>query len=171
MDFSTEDISRLYGQYLFVVAQDDLTEIEQASEIKNENYPEPADDQSVLDFSIVTSGSAIDWKLKQTSQLVLVLSQKEFTDKSLTGFLKQCIIEAAVNTDQVGFGILDPTAESWNFSDLPVSFAWVFGTTLSPQTITLNDNTLFIHPPLAGLLEDGEKKKALIQQLQAFAKK
>lgn len=171
MEFSTEDISRLYGQYLFIVAQDHLPEIIEPGNINIENHPESTEKQSVPDFSILTEGSVVEWKLKPTSQLVLVLSQQEFSDRSLTGFLKNCIVEAAVNTEHVGFGILDPTASSWNFSDLPVPTAWVFGTSFSPQMIRLNERTLFIHPTLTSLKENIELKNALIQQLQAFAKK
>ncbi|MDX2247502.1 MAG: hypothetical protein SF052_12030 [Bacteroidia bacterium] len=169
MEFTTEDISRLYGQYLFIIEKEDIPATEPVIEIQNEKNPEETVVPPLPDFSVLTSGSPIEWKLRPTSKLVLVLSRKEFADKTLTGFLKTCLDEAGINTTLAGFGIMDETAVSWNFTDVPVTHAWVFGINFPTPEAAIGGKIFFIHPSLEMLKQKSEIKADLIRQLQAFA--
>ena len=57
----------------------------------------------------------------------MILTEEEFKDRSLTQKLKEAALASEVSLDQVGFGIYDPKASSWNFSDMPFGIALVFG--------------------------------------------
>ncbi|MEZ4825074.1 MAG: hypothetical protein R3C61_02095 [Bacteroidia bacterium] len=165
MQLSHEDIARLYGQYLFIIPEELAANEENITINKEEHTPEPVTPLPVPDFSVLKRGAKVEWKLKPDSQLVLVLSVADFSDKKLTGFLKTCIDAAGVQTAHVGFGIFDPAAESWDLSDIPVKRGWFFGADLPFDQAEVGENKLFFHPPLSKLYQDEALKAKLISQL------
>jgi hypothetical protein len=179
MKLDISDLKRLYGPVLFVLAEEEVKENEVPLTEETEPQPEvekaavseiSETDEKPAEEAIppeLLQGSPVDWKLKKNATVAFVMDLQEFKNRHLTGFLKTAMQEAQIPLDQVGFGIIDSQANSWNFSDLPVERVWVFGTSVSfrPGPWQMDQKLLYIHDTLTILIQDQSKKDLFIQQL------
>lgn len=155
MHLTPQDVKRLYGSILFRLpeqvmtapaAEESAAPQPPAQEPTTRPEPEPAP----TDW--LTQGSAITWKMRDGARLALVLTQAEFSNRELTGQLKQAVVAAGIAPGEVGFGIYDPQAEAWNFSDMPVPQAVIFGACAGKLTeaVDLDGQKLYPAPLLSG---------------------
>ena len=198
MKLDITDLARLYGSQIFLVegeeeivnpeekknevkSSSDSIETEKKVEAKAETpkeevisepkqIPEPETPkvQAIEIPATLTKGSQVAWKLKAQASMAFVMDANEFKDRSLTGFLKQCIDAAAVDTAKVGFGVINSAAGEWNFSELPVEKVWVFGTSspFFPNPFVIGGKNLFVYEKLATVINHPEQKAHFIQQLK-----
>jgi hypothetical protein len=178
MEFTPDDVKRLYGARLFVMPEDRvelLPSVEPTTNLPAEE-PSPQEKEPAvvapppLDPQMFRQGSAIDWKMKANANLALLLPAAEFANRELTGLLKQAVLDAGINVARIGFGIYDDQAESWNFSDMPVSVAVVCGGCGGRLSAPLNvdQKELFPAPALAEAHRDlalKETLKAVLRQV------
>ena len=124
MDFSQQDLRRLYGKQFFLIPEElegQKTPIQEpkaniSSEETLPNQPEEVAPK-LPDW---LGDQAIDWKLKPQARVAFVLQESEFTNRDLTTFFKGKVVEAHIDLKEIGFGVLPPAAAGWNFSDSPV---------------------------------------------------
>ena len=169
MEFTSSDILRLYGKQIFI-----LPNVPSASEeeslIEEENTPEtepPVKEFGRPDTSFLTNGNPIDWKMKPESKLALILRSDEFSNKELTGILKKAILEAGVDTRQVGFGVLEKESTQWNVTDMPVSAGLMFEESPLEQGIfEVENKKIFFVKKLAQLKDSADEFKALVGNLK-----
>ncbi len=123
MQFTPEQVKRLYGPILFQLP---LTEREQVENVAEEPatvlQPAPA-----IDSTPFVTGEPPVWKTKPNARFGMVLTQEEFRDRTLTKKLKDAVLSAGISLDQVGFGVYDQSLDSWNFSEMPFESAVIFG--------------------------------------------
>ena len=108
MDFTTTDVKRLYGPIFFEVQEEEEAQDTISSKDK-------------VDISVFTQGPLVDWKLKSASSIALVIHEREFSNKTLTTFLKQAMIEAGIPLEKVGFGVISGNEKQYDFSEMPLS--------------------------------------------------
>lgn len=158
MDFTPEDVKRLYGSRLFLLPDDPaaspLSVPTEHAEATTTATPEPAVEAkapAALDPAIFATGTAIDWKMKANANLALVLTAAEFATRELTALLKQAVLDAGVNVARIGFGIYEADAPNWDFGSMPVSVAVVCGACAGQlsQPLTVGDKQLFPAPSLS----------------------
>lgn len=146
-----EDLQGLYGNKLYFMAGHKLTaepetiqqKVEEQAEPKTtqtetEVKPEPPKQEPAvvstppaeapisLKQDLFNSGEAVNWKLKAGSRLGLVLLESEFSNRVLTGMLKQHIVAAGIPVDQIGFGIITGGATHYQLQDMSLDAAIVF---------------------------------------------
>ncbi|MEZ4850599.1 MAG: hypothetical protein R3B93_18685 [Bacteroidia bacterium] len=176
MKLDLSDIQRLYGPVLFVMEEKEMETVSPQNEALSENPPQALESiepkpeskpQKPATPAELLKGSAVNWKLKKNSTLAFVMDEQEFKNRDLTGFLKQAIEKAKVPAQEVGFGIIDNQADSWDFSNLPVNQVWVFGTSVAFQNapFVIEQGQVFVHDPLSVLTQDLNKQEILIRQL------
>ncbi len=128
MNLSLSDIQRLYGKQLFVIGESKTPEIHSTStdalpSVKHSHTPATV----VAEALPFQSGDPVAWKLKPGSTLSLVLSSSDFDNRTWTGWLKQCIVQAGVPLDKVGFGVYADTAQEVSLQDMSTSVGVLFG--------------------------------------------
>ena len=170
MDFTPEDVRRLYGPRLFLLpdalaASPQSVPVE-AAEAAAPSPPEPAvtaEAPAAPDPAIFAAGSAIDWKMKANANLALVLTAAEFSNRELTALLKQAVLDAGVNVARIGFGIYESEAPNWNFGSMPVSVAVVCGACAGylSQPLTVADKQLFPAPLLSDAARHPDQRAQL----------
>lgn len=195
MEFTTQDIKQLYGTYFFVLPETDIdeettsnevTEIavegNSSSEISSTNTTAPApvwategsqnksisSESSNLYHEFFMEGELVNWKMKPQTQLVLILQQKEFSDRSLTASLKNYIVEAGIPINVIGFGVIPDEAKKLNCSDMKPDVGVVFqlfGKKL-PSPMEINGKSLFAVADLALINSKPAFQKRLVQILQ-----
>ncbi|MEM9987778.1 MAG: hypothetical protein AAF804_22030 [Bacteroidota bacterium] len=168
MQFSTQDVYRLYGSLLFDLKKEDAQPPLEKKDSATEGVTDLPDHSP--DPARFQGGKAVDWKMKPTAKLALVLSEEEFVNRSLTGILKQAVLDAGISTQDIGFGVYDAGASSWDFREQPVSLAVVCGACAGALTsrLQMGDKTLI---PAPALMEEGSQTKltALFKQQYSSA--
>jgi len=158
MEFTPEDVKRLYGTRLYLLPDDAeaaLLLVDPGEpETSVASAPEPTakpEAPATPDPAIFAIGRAIDWKMKANANLALVLTASEFANRALTALLKQAVLDAGVNVARIGFGIYEAEADSWDFGSMPVSVAVVCGACAGKlsQPLAVKDKQLFPAPFLA----------------------
>ena len=142
MEFSKEDVLRLYGRQLFIV---------------------PATEMAVV-APAFQSGKAVTWKLKPQTRLALILRAEEFSDKKLTSALKGYITAAGIDARLIGFGVMEGEGDAWDLRDMPCPLGVVFGGgPVDASAIPIQDKEVHAVPSLSVLASD----TAAAQSLQA----
>ncbi len=163
MQFSTQDIQRLYGSILFDLKTGDVPSLIEEVAPENKSVEDIQDSPPVP--SLFQGGTSVIWKMRPTAKLALVLSEEEFANRKLTSMLKQAVLDAGLSTQDIGFGIYDARASSWDFREQSVSRAVVCGACAGKLTATLQigDKTLI---PAPALMEEGAQANltALLKQ-------
>ena len=181
MKLSKGDISRLYGEHIFIISDKDGTstkpEIETPIEAKEPEKQEEAPKtpaQEVVNEPVplpeipkpkdLQSGNPIQWKMRAGATLALVLTQAEFHNKFVTNGLKQLVLDAGVNPKEIGFGIMDGEGEAWDFSDMPVPVAVVFNAIPVKKTpVKIPSGTIHISYPVNEIVMDPNKQQVLLK--------
>jgi hypothetical protein len=124
MRLELKDVHRLYGNTFFRIGSGPETPARMEAEDVSQVIAEP------LPFF---SGNPVAWKMKPGATLALVLRAEEFSARALTGQLRKWVDEAGIATHAVGFGILEGNGPGWDFSEMPVPYAIVFGCDSLPE--------------------------------------
>jgi hypothetical protein len=165
MKLSPADIKRLYGERFFLVPEPEARE----EKVVLPNEPEEKEPQTPeiqvdRDFE---QGPAVIWKMRAKAKLAIVLRQKEFHDRSLTNVLKQAIVDAGIDTQMIGFGVMEDEDQACNLSDMTVDLALVcdhLQSDWADMPVFLQQKQLWITSNLREIVES----KALQQQLAAY---
>jgi hypothetical protein len=73
-------------------------------------------------------GTKIVWKMKKQSKLALVMEEEVFKNTLLMKALRVFLVEEiGINADFIGFGLFPKGTNQWNFEDMPVNLALLFG--------------------------------------------
>ncbi|MEM6764385.1 MAG: hypothetical protein AAF655_05660 [Bacteroidota bacterium] len=170
MDFSQEDVRRLFGEWWYIVPEKP-TVIEELKTVSSSGQGEAGEPQG-LDEAIFTVGESVVWKMKAESKLALVLVEEEFTNKNLTASLKSYVIQAGLSLAEVGFGVVQQAATQFDLTTVPVNqvvFLGIFTQEDIPSSYTWKDKDFFFVPLLVDILtgEDiQEETVALLKQAQ-----
>lgn len=177
MLLSRYDIHRLYGPRLYVLQE---TAHAQAAIVEKEDKPTvlptpslPAEKVEESAAPAVASpppavvGHAIQWKLKPSSTLALLMTQADFSNRILTQALKQLVLDAGIPVESIGFGIL-PEESPWDFAAMPVPVAALFSD-LQDEGLFLNlspDKRVMRLPALAQVALNVSAQQKVVQALQ-----
>lgn len=141
MEFSSQDIRRIYGSTFFLVNEstqekklvEPVIEHEEPSEsIPEEKKESPkAPVQPVIPESnplekFLGLGPMTNWKLKPNSTLALIVLKSEFNNRDAMANLKNLVVNAGIDTSRIGFGVVEDGQNGWNFSDMPVDKGILF---------------------------------------------
>ena len=141
MEFSGADIRRIYGNLFFVLPEEEETPAEE-----NTTLP-------TLPHTLFEKGGEVNWKMKPEAKLALILSKAEFSNRTLTTWLKEQILHAGIDTNFIGFGVGQDQEEYWNLTTMPVQVGLVFthvGQSL-PAQVQWEQRECFIVGKLADL--------------------
>jgi len=152
MKLSISSIRRLYGPRLYI-----LREI--PSEDTSQVMPQPG---------LFIEGDVVEWKMKPTSQLSLILNEEEFTHKDLIPLLKSMVLKAQISTDLVGFGVFNTASQNISLLDMPTVVGILFGPPGDglPDSLRVEDRDLFVLPSLQNISEQADHIDLAIQTLQ-----
>ncbi|WNJ16936.1 hypothetical protein [Pontibacter sp. G13] len=210
MDFDLSDIRRLYGDRLYIVPAQNISEDqaeaspvpedsslpgqepstapvappkpeEQSPEVQQSEQVEsqaPVIPQEVVPPKPVTSppfeagrltaGKPVQWKLRPTAKMVLVLSEEEFRNRQLTGQLKVWVEQAGIPIQEVGFGVFDGQDSSWDFSQSPLLTVLCFhsmASTVEPY-YQVGPTRIWMCPSLAHGQQDANASLSILNQLK-----
>lgn len=187
MKLSPADIKRLYGDKLFIlpepekpqpaaepvqeVAEEENVEVAAApaveavvEEVKEEVAP-------VIDLSPLQSGQQPVWKMKPGARLALILHKSEFSNKALTGLLKESMLNAAIDLTQIGFGVVEDGVTSVNLNEMGVPFAVLCnklgGSLNSP--VEMDGKKIWLSPQLTAAHADAAAKAELEKIMKEIA--
>jgi hypothetical protein len=181
MKLNKGDIRQLYGEQLFFIpAQQEQEELDQKGIMAEandraqieENIPAEQPAQEVASIAIpepaaiesLNEGEPVQWKMRSTATIALVLKQNEFRNKLITNGLKQIVLDAGISPQAIGFGVLEGEASQWNFSEMPVPVAVVFHPIkVRSNPVKLPAGTVHISYPVAEIVMDTNKQKALLK--------
>ncbi|MEO1448689.1 MAG: hypothetical protein AAFV07_04130 [Bacteroidota bacterium] len=142
MDFSREDIARLYGSRLFILSGEGeaavSAPVEEKAEATAPEPPKPAPEPvvekvptppepKIQEPTLLVEGFPAVWKMKREAKLALILHEEEFKNKDLTSRLKNMVVEAGIPTGEIGFGVIQTNATSLDLRDMPVEKGIIFG--------------------------------------------
>ncbi len=155
MHLSPADVRRLYGSLLFRIPSE---------EGEKESEAPTAKDRPGVPPAFLKGGAAIDWKLKEHSQLALIIAQSEFKNKELTSLLKQCMLQSGVDLSKVGFGVMPDEAGQLDVTDLPTPVGVLFrsfkGQAGTP--VEWADKVLFEGSQLTSLGDEGKRQELIL---------
>lgn len=182
MKLSKANIRELYGDKVFIIPdqQKDLsvasTEEAPQSEVQAAKVesPEPEAPKAIVEESApaprpkasssLQEGSPVQWKMRPTSTMALVLTAAEFGNKMVTNGLKQLVLDAGINPKEIGFGVLEEGQEQWDFSEMPVPVAVVFNPIqVKKNPVNLPVGKVHISYPVSEIVMDTNKQKALLK--------
>ncbi|MEO0468563.1 MAG: hypothetical protein AAF206_03000 [Bacteroidota bacterium] len=192
MQFSGEDIKRLYGARFFVIATEELEtpDIQSVSPEPVVSSSEETPPESIEEVAVkshvnemeapahppkpnyeqerLTSGTAPVWKLKPGASLALILQPEEFTNKEATGFLKQALVSASVDVSKIGFGVLENNANACQLTDMPTPTGLIFqdwDQDWPAEGFNLGEKRVYVLPSLDSIRANPEATQALHQIL------
>ena len=99
MDFSKEEIARLYGSKIFLIPED----------------------------RAAPNKTVISWKLKEKAVIAFAFRDTEYSNKALTSLLEDIVKSMEIPQEKVGFGKFSSQPQPRDLGDQPVPFAIVFG--------------------------------------------
>jgi hypothetical protein len=172
MHFSNSDIIRLYGERFFVLpGHSETVEHAAAEPVAVPALPvvPVAGKTAPPDVSFLQKGAPVDWKMKPQSQIALILTDTEFSDRSKTDTLKQWLIAAKTDLAHVGFGVISSGEKAWDLTTLPVSAAIIWHDLPLPAgTVTeIAGKRIVLAASVASLTDHPQKALSLLQQLQS----
>ncbi|GAB4422066.1 MAG: hypothetical protein OHK0039_37790 [Bacteroidia bacterium] len=108
-------------------------------------------------------GGSIDWKMKPAAVVAFVLLADEFADRKLTSLLRELVLAAAIDTDRIGFGVLQAGYSTWDFSTLavPQAVACCDFPEKLPQPVVWGERRILLAAPLARIATDPRYRKAM----------
>lgn len=183
MKLSKADIKNLFGEHLFIIPDDQaspetvvetveepVATIERPVEAKGvveEKIVETVEEaitQAPAELKPLSEGEPVVWKMRTGATLALVLTESEFKNKLITGSLKQIVVDAGINPKEIGFGVLNESAEEWDFSEMPVPTAVVFrAIPVKKNPVVLSNGKVHISYPVAEVVMDTHKQSALLK--------
>lgn len=184
MEFSHQDVRRIYGKTFFMVGSDGMVD-EKKEEVEVVDKEEPKADVPVETPSVkptppeinplekfLGTGPTSNWKLKPNSTLALIVLKSEFKDREAMANLKNLVVAAGIDTSRIGFGIVEDGQQGWNFSDMPVGMGIMFVNFSEklPSPATWKNKLFYPAAPLAMIMKDERYAKAmdrLLKRVQA----
>lgn len=156
MNLTPQDVKLLYGSLLFRMETPAESEESQAEELPT------------VPPEFLKSGHAVEWKLKQDSQLALIIRKSEFSNKELTGLLKQCMVQSGVSLQKIGFGVVPDDAHTYNLLDMPTPAGILFSPFPDQQTqpIAWGGHHVFGAAPLAALSDEAKRTELILMLKQ-----
>jgi len=156
MNLTPQDVKLLYGSLLFRMETPGESEEPQAEELPT------------VPPEFLKSGHKIDWKLKEDSQLALIIRKSEFGNKELTGLLKQCMVQSGVSLQKIGFGVFEDGVSEFNLMDMPTPAGILFSVLPQqmPQPVEWNDKHVFGADPLESLSEEAKRTELILMLKQ-----
>jgi len=141
MKLSKTAIKQLYGKHIYILP---------------DTQADPPSQAVALSPDLFRKGAAVTWKMKPNAQIVLILSQDEFANATLTSLLKGLIQQVQIPTSQVGFGVMPSDCLSLSLENMPVKIGVVWGLTRikSCHSVNLPNQDLLVLPSLQTILED-----------------
>lgn len=168
MNFSLTDVKQLYGSLLFRLPG---TEAKEESEDSSPESSGPVAEPPIptVPPAQLKQGASVTWKLKPESTLALIISSSDFSNKELTGYLKQCLLQSGVPLDKIGFGVFPDGMTEFDLQDIPTSAGILFcePAGLDATPIQWQDRTILISSPLSSLSEESQRKSLVLQLKQA----
>ena len=167
MKLSPADIKRLYGERFFLVPEPQKTE--KPALPSEEPEGEKLQTPTVQVDQVFEQGPAVVWKMRAKAKLAIVLRKQEFHDRSLTNVLKQAILDAGIDTQMIGFGVMEDETQECNLADMAVDLALICDHLQSEwpeMPVVLNQKKVWISRKLHEIVES----EALQQQLAGYLK-
>ncbi|MEM6348306.1 MAG: hypothetical protein AAF927_30780 [Bacteroidota bacterium] len=99
---------------------------------------------------LLQTGAQAVWKMRPTAQFVVVLRKAEFSNRDLTGLLKNQLLQAQIDPSMVGFGVIPDEAKSIDLSTADKPYILLFdlmGAQWSGQ-VKAADKNVWPLPPL-----------------------
>lgn len=154
MEFTRDDIQRLYGRVFFMLPE--------AEAPAREAVLPPADP------AWLSGGPAVNWKMKPQARLALILSQAEFNDRTLTGQLKKWVEAAQVPTDLIGFGVVDSAGLPVDVRKMPVNTGILFfeAPSSASPSLQVGGKDFFLAGTLSQGVQGAGEPTRVIQALQ-----
>lgn len=188
MEFSQEDIIRLYGKRFFLLPDEVTSSSDSEPEADAEGVAAtqpstappaesaspsapPAAQQEVESYaSTFQQGAPVEWKMKPHAQLALLLQASEFSDRALTTALKGYIVKAGISTEVVGFGIIPDDCPAFDMQQMPVKVGVVFKLfeKKMPIPVQVDDKQLFVAADL-GLIHIKEAFQKRLTEILVLA--
>jgi hypothetical protein len=182
MKLNKATIRELYGEQLFVIpdsqpkesktpeqetpssGQEEEKPPSQAEVVESAAVEEPVSDPQPREPKTLQEGHPVQWKMRPTSTMALVLTASEFGNKLVTNGLKQLVLDAGINPKEIGFGVLEEGHETWDFSEMPVPVAVVFcPVQVKNNPVSLPAGKVHISYPVSEIVMDTNKQKALLK--------
>ncbi|MEL6252440.1 MAG: hypothetical protein AAFR87_10560 [Bacteroidota bacterium] len=181
MKLSPADIKRLYGDKLFILPEPERVEAIAKPQVEEKEESSPALETVIeevqekkvaaIDLSSLQSGQKPVWKMKPGARLALILRKSEFTNKALTGILKESMVKAAINLKHIGFGVIEDQVTSLDLSDMGVPFA-VLCDKLDQKLnspVEMELKKIWLSPSLANVASDPSAKTELDSIMKEIA--
>lgn len=198
MDFTLDDIRKLYGEQIFLVP-DENAPAKQPESLKETKTPvtkvKPAQEPVAKTVVVVPETEekgatevipqetpntlaqpeptepGITWKPKEKSKVLFVLYPKEFKNKKLTNLLKDIVGAMQIPFDDAGFGTLEGPIGPIDWEAMPNPFAVIFDTSLNSSgqnPLVVGNKKIFFAAKLADLEASRDLKKELWKHLQVI---
>lgn len=157
MNLTPQDVKLLYGSLLF--RMESPASSEESREISSVPTVPP---------EFLKSGDSVEWKLKPDSQLALIIRKSEFSNKELTGLLKQCMVQSGVSLQKIGFGVVADDVNTYNLLEMPTSAGILFSTFPDhiSQPVEWNDKHVFGAASLSALSEEVKRTELILMLKQ-----
>ena len=176
MELKSEDLQRLYGDWIFIVPGEgeEKAEVSENEAPAQESSPaaEPAEAPATASDSHAPTGKLI-WRPKEASKVLFILHQSELRQKELTDLLKKIVESIKIPFEAAGFGVITGDINAADFANMPNPFGVLFDSDLrfgeGNPTEVYGGKLYFTHQ-LAALNENRDLKKELWGQLQEIQK-
>ena len=175
MELKSEDLQRLYGDWIFIVPEEGE---EQAGDAANE-APAPKTEPDSPTETVSSTGDSpaptgkLIWRPKEASKVLFILHQSELKQKELTDLLKKIVESIKIPFEAAGFGVITGDINAADFANMPNPFGVLFDSDLrfgeGNPTEVYGGKLYFTHQ-LAALNENRDLKKELWGQLQEIQK-
>lgn len=113
-----------------------------------------------------TYGQQVDWKARKTAKLVLVVSEKELSNKFLMNGLRFFASDQGFVKEHINFGLFKQENEMLDLTDCPHAFVLIFGKIAVEENEKLwktKDRIVYLFAPLLELSADTEGQERLVQ--------
>lgn len=146
-----QDVRVLYGDLIFAIPESQPVVAPQAPPL-----------------SVFRTGPQPVWKMKPQAKIALLLEEAEFSNKQLTGQLRDWILAAEIPTEAVGFGILPTDALQIDLAGMPANTALGFSLLgfEKPFSLQAEQQALFFTHPLREILGHAQRYEELKEMLR-----
>lgn len=183
MEFTHEDIKRLYGKMLYRVEGEEVPTLTEATEeeavalpvsvsvpeVEVEPQQEAAKQAPVHQGPVwLGQGTGMTWKMKPTAKLAILLTEAEFADRELTTRLRKAVERVGLDTSLVGFGIY-PAEREFHVTDCPVDVMLLCSELPVPEVVPhwVEEKRCWFAPSLTRAAGSREAGQALLDSLRA----
>ncbi len=181
MEFTSEDIRRLYGSVLYLVPQATPTQ-----ETTGERHAEPVtllppvepeapqepvvtpEPPSKAPAVWLSQGSHPIWKMKPEAKMAILLSEAEIANRDLTTRLRKAVERVGLDRSLVGFGEFQGVTD-FQVTDCPVDRILICSELQAPVEVPhqVEGKSCWFAPPLTAAAASREAGLQLIEGLKA----